>query len=37
MKVREMMTRDVRTCRPETNLAEAASEMWLAIAGRCPS
>jgi CBS domain-containing protein len=28
MKVREIMTRDVRTCRPETNLAEVVKLMW---------
>jgi hypothetical protein len=36
MKVRDMMTNDVRTCRPETNLAEAVRDMWGGDCG-CPS
>ena len=28
MKIREIMTRDVKTCTPETNLAAAAMIMW---------
>ena len=28
MKVRDIMNRDVHTCRPETNLAMAAMQMW---------
>lgn len=28
MKVRDLMTSDVMTCRPETNLAEVVREMW---------
>jgi CBS domain-containing protein len=28
MKVQEIMTREVHTCRPETNLAMAAMQMW---------
>lgn len=28
MKVRDLMTSDVKTCRPETNLAEAVKDMW---------
>lgn len=28
MKVREIMTSDVKACRPETNLAEAVKLMW---------
>jgi CBS domain-containing protein len=36
MKVRELMTSDVRTCRPETNLAEAVKDMWEADCGALP-
>ena len=36
MKVREMMTSDVRTCRPETNLAEAVRDMWEGDCGALP-
>jgi CBS domain-containing protein len=36
MKVREMMTVDVRTCRPETNLAEAVRDMWEGDCGALP-
>jgi len=36
MKVREMMTGDVRTCRPETNLAEAVRDMWEGDCGALP-
>jgi len=28
MKVKDIMNRDVHTCRPETNLAMAAMQMW---------
>jgi CBS domain-containing protein len=28
MKVQDVMTRDVHSCRPETNLAMAAMQMW---------
>ncbi|HKX30416.1 MAG TPA: CBS domain-containing protein [Blastocatellia bacterium] len=28
MKIRELMTNDVKTCRPETNLATVAGLMW---------
>jgi len=28
MKVREIMTADVRSCQPETNLADVAKTMW---------
>jgi CBS domain-containing protein len=28
MKVRDIMTQDVRSCGPETNLAEAAAHFW---------
>lgn len=36
MKVREMMTSDVKTCRPETNLAEAVTLMWERDCGVLP-
>ena len=36
MKVRDVMTYDVQTCRPETNLAEAAMQMWRADFGAMP-
>ncbi len=36
MKVRDLMTSDVRTCRPETNLAEAVREMWEGDCGALP-
>ena len=36
MKVREMMTSDVKTCRPETNLAEAVRDMWEGDCGALP-
>ena len=36
MKVRELMTSDVRTCRPETNLAEAVRDMWDGDCGALP-
>jgi CBS domain-containing protein len=36
MKVQDVMTRDVRTCRPDTNLAEAVREMWEADCGVLP-
>ena len=36
MKVREIMTADVGTCRPETNLAEAVKLMWENDCGALP-
>jgi CBS domain-containing protein len=36
MKVREMMTKDVTTCRPETNLAEVVKLMWEQDCGVLP-
>jgi CBS domain-containing protein len=36
MKVREIMTTDVKTCRPETNLAEAVKLMWERDCGALP-
>jgi CBS domain-containing protein len=36
MKVQDVMTYDVRTCRPETNLAEAAMQMWRGDCGILP-
>lgn len=36
MKVEELMTRDVRFCRPQTNLSEAVSIMWDADCGCLP-
>jgi CBS domain-containing protein len=36
MKVQEIMTRDVKTCRPETNLAEAVKLMWERDCGVLP-
>jgi CBS domain-containing protein len=36
MKVEELMTRDVRFCRPQTNLSEAVSIMWDADCGVLP-
>ncbi len=36
MKVRDLMTTDVTTCRPETNLAEAVREMWEKDCGILP-
>ena len=36
MKVRDLMTSDVKTCRPETNLAEAVKEMWEGDCGALP-
>ena len=36
MKVREMMTSDVTTCRPETNLAEVVKRMWEQDCGVLP-
>ena len=36
MRVRELMTGDVKTCRPETNLAEAVRDMWQADCGALP-
>jgi CBS domain-containing protein len=36
MKVREIMTTNVKTCRPETNLAEAVKLMWEQDCGVLP-
>ena len=36
MKVRDLMTSAVRTCRPDTNLAEAVSAMWEGDCGALP-
>jgi CBS domain-containing protein len=36
MKVRGIMTKGVRTCRPETNLATVAGRMWEADCGALP-
>lgn len=36
MEVREVMTRDVKTCRPETNLAAVAEIMWSNDCGAVP-
>lgn len=36
MKVREIMTSDVKACRPETNLAEAVKLMWERDCGALP-
>ena len=36
MKVREIMTTDVKTCRPETNLAEVVKLMWEQDCGVLP-
>ena len=36
MKVREMMTKDVTTCRPETDLAEVVKRMWEQDCGVLP-
>jgi len=36
MKVRNMMTSDVKTCRLETNLAEVVREMWEGDCGALP-
>jgi CBS domain-containing protein len=36
MKVQDIMTRNVKSCRPETNLAEAASILWETDCGSLP-
>ena len=36
MKVQDIMTQDVQTCRPETNLADAAMRMWRHDCGFLP-
>lgn len=36
MKVRDLMTSDVKTCRPETDLAEAVKYMWEGDFGALP-
>ena len=36
MKVQDVMTYDVQSCRPESNLAEAAMQMWRNDCGALP-
>ena len=36
MRVRELMTSEVKTCRAETNLAEAVRDMWEGDCGALP-
>ena len=36
MKVRDLMTSRVRTCRPSTSLADVVSEMWEGDCGVLP-
>ena len=36
MKVRDLMTRDVKACRPESNLAEVVRDMWEGDCGALP-
>ena len=36
MKVQDVMTSEVRTCRPETNLSAAAMKMWNGDCGALP-
>jgi CBS domain-containing protein len=36
MKVEDVMTKDVHTCRPETNLSMAAMQMWNGDLGALP-
>jgi CBS domain-containing protein len=36
MKVQDVMTKEVQTCRPETNLADAAMRMWRNDCGVLP-
>ena len=36
MKIEDVMTRNVRTCRPESNLAEVVKDMWEADCGVLP-
>jgi CBS-domain-containing membrane protein len=36
MKVQDVMTYDVQSCRPETNLADAAMQMWRGDFGALP-
>jgi CBS domain-containing protein len=36
MKVQDVMTHDVQSCRPQTNLAEAAMQMWRGDFGAMP-
>ena len=36
MRVRDVMTSDVRTCRPETNLADVVRHMWDGDCGALP-
>lgn len=36
MKVKEVMTKEVKTCAPETDLAAAAKSMWMRDCGMLP-
>ena len=36
MKVKDVMTKEVKTCAPETDLAEAAQSMWMRDCGVLP-
>jgi hypothetical protein len=36
MKVRELMTSEVRTCRAETSPADPVRDMWEGVAEPCP-
>ena len=36
MKVKDVMTREVKTCAPETDLADAAKSMWMRDCGVLP-
>jgi CBS domain-containing protein len=36
MKVKDVMTKEVKTCTPETNLAAAAESMWMRDCGALP-
>jgi CBS-domain-containing membrane protein len=36
MTIQDIMTRDVQTCRPESNLAAAAEKMWRGDCGALP-
>ncbi len=36
MKVQDLMTSNVKSCRPETNLAEAVESMWAGDCGALP-
>jgi CBS domain-containing protein len=37
MKVKDIMTTELKTCTPDTTVAEAAHLMWDATAASCPS